>query len=179
VWSSGQSSRLHIQRCGFDSRCYQIFWEVVGLERGSLSLVNTIEELLENKSSGSGKEIRDYGRRESVTLTTWHHLPQKLALTSPTSGGSSVVGMCRFTNPFFFFFTEIHLLAIQGSWCPVQNTNQGLPEALPRQSTYSVQFVARYIATEQHLLCYRKQGTCRGGWPTHLPCSLIRKKKRK
>jgi hypothetical protein len=31
-----------------------IFWEVVGLERGSLSLVSIIEELLEWKSSGSG-----------------------------------------------------------------------------------------------------------------------------
>jgi hypothetical protein len=39
---------------GFDSRRYQIFWEVVGLERGPLSLVRTIEELLEWKSSGSG-----------------------------------------------------------------------------------------------------------------------------
>ena len=32
---------------GFDSRRYQIFWVVVGLERGSLSLVRSIEELLE------------------------------------------------------------------------------------------------------------------------------------
>jgi hypothetical protein len=30
-----------------------IFWEVVGLERGPLSLVSTIEELLGRKSSGS------------------------------------------------------------------------------------------------------------------------------
>ena len=32
---------------GFDSRCYQIFWVVVGLERGPLSLVRSNEELLE------------------------------------------------------------------------------------------------------------------------------------
>jgi hypothetical protein len=32
---------------GFDSLRYQIFWEVVGLERGPLSLVRIIEELLE------------------------------------------------------------------------------------------------------------------------------------
>jgi hypothetical protein len=32
---------------GFDSRRYQIFREVVGLERGPLSLVRIIEELLE------------------------------------------------------------------------------------------------------------------------------------
>jgi hypothetical protein len=43
-----------------DSRRYQIFW-VVCLERGPLSLVSTIEELLERKSSGSGLESREYG----------------------------------------------------------------------------------------------------------------------
>jgi hypothetical protein len=32
---------------GFDFRRYQIFWEVVGLERGPLSLLRIIEELLE------------------------------------------------------------------------------------------------------------------------------------
>ena len=32
---------------GFDSRRYQIFWLVVCLERGPLSLVRSIEELLE------------------------------------------------------------------------------------------------------------------------------------
>jgi hypothetical protein len=37
----------------------------VGLERGPLSLVSTIEELLGRKSSGSGLENRDYGRRDS------------------------------------------------------------------------------------------------------------------
>jgi len=34
---------------GFDPRRYQIFWAVVGLERGPLSLVRSIEELLEWK----------------------------------------------------------------------------------------------------------------------------------
>jgi hypothetical protein len=49
LWSSGESSWLRIQRSRFYSRHYQIFWEVVGLERGPLSLVSTIEELLERK----------------------------------------------------------------------------------------------------------------------------------
>jgi hypothetical protein len=40
----------------------QIFWEVVGLERGPLSLVSTIEELLGRKSSASGLE------RENTTI---------------------------------------------------------------------------------------------------------------
>jgi hypothetical protein len=64
LWSSGQSSCLQIHRSGFDSSNYQIFWEVVGLERGPLSLVSTIEELLERNSSGSGLEIRDYGLKD-------------------------------------------------------------------------------------------------------------------
>jgi hypothetical protein len=32
---------------GFDSRSYQIFWEVLDMKRGPLSLVRIIEELLE------------------------------------------------------------------------------------------------------------------------------------
>jgi hypothetical protein len=49
LWSSGLSSWQHIQRSGFNSRRYQILWEVVGLEPGPLSLVSTIEELLGRK----------------------------------------------------------------------------------------------------------------------------------
>jgi hypothetical protein len=57
LWSNSQSSWIQIQRSGFDSRRYQIFWEVVGLERGPLSLVSAMEELLERKSSWSSIEI--------------------------------------------------------------------------------------------------------------------------
>jgi hypothetical protein len=64
LWSSGQSSWLQIQRCGVHSRRYQIFREVLSLERGPLCLMSTIEELLERKRSGSGLEIREYGRRD-------------------------------------------------------------------------------------------------------------------
>jgi hypothetical protein len=38
----------------------------VGLERGPLSLVSTIEELLERKGSGSGLESREYGSRDPL-----------------------------------------------------------------------------------------------------------------
>jgi hypothetical protein len=38
----------------------------VGLEPGPLSPVSTIEELLEGKSSGTGLENRDYGRRDPL-----------------------------------------------------------------------------------------------------------------
>jgi hypothetical protein len=62
----------------------------VGLERGPLGLVGTIEELLERKSSGSGLEKREYGRRDQSRWSRGSLYPQKLALTLPTSGGHSV-----------------------------------------------------------------------------------------
>jgi hypothetical protein len=46
LWSSGQSSWLQIRRPGFDSRHYHKK-KVVSLERGPLSLVSTIEKLLD------------------------------------------------------------------------------------------------------------------------------------
>jgi hypothetical protein len=81
---------LQIQRSGFDSRSYQIFWEVVGLERGILSLVSTIEELLGRKNSGTGLESRDYDLKEPSRWPRGTPYPQTLAITSLTSGGTSV-----------------------------------------------------------------------------------------
>jgi hypothetical protein len=46
---------------GFDSRRCQTFWEVVGLKRGPLSLVSTIEEVHGRNSCGSGLENQYYG----------------------------------------------------------------------------------------------------------------------
>jgi hypothetical protein len=48
--------------------------------------VSTTEELLGRNSSGSGLEIREYGRRDpgSVTLTTWHPLFAKIVCTNFT-----------------------------------------------------------------------------------------------
>jgi hypothetical protein len=66
------------------------FWKVVGLERGPLSLVSTIEVLLGRKSSGSSLENRDHGRRDPSRWPRDTHYPQKLALTSLTSGGRLV-----------------------------------------------------------------------------------------
>jgi hypothetical protein len=50
----------------------------VGLERDPLRLVSTTEELLERKSSDSGPENRDHGRRGSATLTTRRPLSAKV-----------------------------------------------------------------------------------------------------
>jgi hypothetical protein len=82
-----KSSWLQIQRSWFDSRLYQTFWEIVGLERGPLSLVSTIEELLGRKSRGSGPESPEYAVRirhpDHVAPSiheSWHQLRQQAAV---------------------------------------------------------------------------------------------------
>jgi hypothetical protein len=67
---------------------YPIFWEVVDPERGPLSLVSTIEKLLERKSSGSCLETWKYSRRDPSSWPRDTLYPQKLALTSPTGARS-------------------------------------------------------------------------------------------
>jgi hypothetical protein len=62
----------------------------MGLERGPLSLMSTIEELLDRKGSVSGLENRNYGHRDPPHCSCNTSYLQKLALTSPTSGGHSV-----------------------------------------------------------------------------------------
>jgi hypothetical protein len=62
----------------------------VGLERDPLSLVSTIEEVLDRNSNGSGLENRKYGPGDPLGWPRDTLYPQKLALTSPKSGGRSV-----------------------------------------------------------------------------------------
>jgi hypothetical protein len=62
----------------------------MGLERGTHSLVSTIVELLEWKSSGCGLEKQKYGRRDPSRWPRVTLHPQKLALISPTRGSRSV-----------------------------------------------------------------------------------------
>jgi hypothetical protein len=71
---------------GFDSRCYQIFWEIMVVERSPFSLVRTTAELLEWKRCGSGLENP---RLTAVRIRCASHATpfqsQKLALNSLTS----------------------------------------------------------------------------------------------
>jgi hypothetical protein len=93
---------------GSNWRRYQIIWEVVGLDRDPSSLVSTIEKLHGRKSSGSGLEIREYGRGDSSRWPHGSFHPQKLALTSPTNGGRSV-GIVRSrtkATEFSFFIMQ-------------------------------------------------------------------------
>jgi hypothetical protein len=70
----------------------------VGLERGPLSLVSTIEELLGRKSNGFGLESREYGRRRSVTLTTRHPLSAIFFFLLSVQHGS-FCGLARHVTP--------------------------------------------------------------------------------
>jgi hypothetical protein len=97
LWSSGQSSWLQIQRSSFDSRRYQFFWEVVGLERGPLR--------------GSGLESWKYDCRDPSRWPCGTFYPQNLALNWPTSGGRSV-GIIRSRTQTTDFFSYIILYVI-------------------------------------------------------------------
>jgi hypothetical protein len=70
----------------------------VGLERGPLSLVSTIEELLGRNNSDSGLESREYGHRIPSHCPRGTLYLQKFTLTSPTSGTRSVGIVCSRTK---------------------------------------------------------------------------------
>jgi hypothetical protein len=95
---------------GLDSRHYQIFWEVVGLEQGPLSLVRIIEELLGRNSSSSSLENREYGHGDPLRRPRDTLYPQKLAVTSLTRGGRSVsIGRLRTKATEFVCFVLTHI----------------------------------------------------------------------
>jgi hypothetical protein len=54
------------------------------------------------KRSGSGLENREYGRRDPSRWPSGTLYPQKLAITSPTSGGRSVRSRTQTMELFFF-----------------------------------------------------------------------------
>jgi hypothetical protein len=82
----------------------------VGLERGPLSLMSTTEELLGRKSSGYCLESREYGRTDPLRWPRDALYPQKLTLTSPTRGGSSVGIVRSRTQATEFFCTDQNLV---------------------------------------------------------------------
>jgi hypothetical protein len=62
LWSSGQSSWLHIQRSRVRFPALPYFLRSSGSGTGPLSLMSTTEELLERNRSASGLENGEYGR---------------------------------------------------------------------------------------------------------------------
>jgi hypothetical protein len=70
----------------------------VDLERGPLSLVSPTEELLGRKSSGSGLENREYGRRDPLCWPRNILYPKKVGINFATSGGRSAGIVCSRTK---------------------------------------------------------------------------------
>jgi hypothetical protein len=66
----------------------------VVLERGSLRLVSTTEELFGRNSSCSGLENREHAHWDPSRWSRGTLCPQMLAITSPTSG-DRLVGIVR------------------------------------------------------------------------------------
>jgi hypothetical protein len=139
---------------GFDFRRYQIFREVVGLERSAFSLVSTIEELLGRNSSGSGLENREDGRGDTLRWPRDTLYPQELVLTSPTCGGRSV-GVVRLRTEntefvFVLFCRSCNLLyslssAIRSSCVTFFKCSLMLHYLQPTQSTNSIWMTSLYI----------------------------------
>jgi ribosomal protein L37E len=89
LWSISQSSWLQIRRPGFDSRHYQ-GKKCSGSGTRSIQPREYNWGATRQKRSGSCLENREYGRRDPSRWPRGTLYPQKLSITSPTSGGRSV-----------------------------------------------------------------------------------------
>jgi hypothetical protein len=117
----------------------------VGLERGPLSLVSTIEELLGRKISFSGLESRDYALRDPSRWPRGTLYPQKLALTSLTSGGRSVGIVLLRTQAKEFFFLVFKVFKVVTR------------EVLNAREKTAIEWKSRDIWTVQHELTGRER----------------------
>jgi hypothetical protein len=68
------------------------------------------------KSSGSCLENREYGRRDPSRRPRGILYPQKLAITSPTSGGRSVGIVRSRTRTMEFFYSRIRIQRLEESY---------------------------------------------------------------
>jgi hypothetical protein len=96
----------------------------VGLERGPLSLMSTIEELLGRNSGGSGLETENTAVGINCADYATPSIRKKLSLTSPTSGGRSVGIVCLWTKTTeVFFFCSSLIIISPSQWTPLNFCN--------------------------------------------------------
>jgi hypothetical protein len=90
-----------------------------------ISLVSTIEELPETKSSGSNLGSREHGRRDPSRWPRSTLYPQKLTLTSPTSGSRS--SRSQATEFIFLCFDLCNLLKCVFWKCSQSSNTESKP----------------------------------------------------
>jgi hypothetical protein len=117
-WSSGQSSWLQIQMSRVRFPAQPNFLRNSGF-------MSTIEELLGRNNSGSGLENREYGRGDPLRWPRDTLYPQKLALTSSTSGGRSV-GIVRLRTKATEFFLFIAFMGHIHGRCQAVSWSEGV-----------------------------------------------------
>jgi hypothetical protein len=127
-----------------------------GSGMGSTQPHEIIEELLGKKNSDFGQENRDYGRRDPLRATPLY--PQKLALTSPTSGGRGIVrSRTNATELVSYVFTLCCMLEKRETkkTCTGTRTNESI---IP---FYSYLFKCNtLINSSPHLPSHQSTGAC-------------------
>jgi hypothetical protein len=89
--------------------------------------LSTIEELLGRKTNDFGLENREYGSRDPSRWPRCTLNPERLALTSPTSGSRSVGIVRSWTQATEFFFVEAMDMVLVNRKTP-GNTGQHITE---------------------------------------------------
>jgi hypothetical protein len=173
LWSSAQSSWLQIQGSGFDSRRYQIFWEVVGLERGplSLSLVST----------GGRTDIRErcrkcHGPASTYTTSSAVRVARSVrrnVTTDRSRSTKTLVGTSQINSPASLGFTEQHASPSELHWratlpavfqasTPSADFNYKSPGHRNRPPTSNIKELhitqvvyLQSVSIKVHTLCYR------------------------
>jgi hypothetical protein len=100
LWFNGQNSWLQIQRSRVLFLALPDFVEILGLERGLLSLVRIIEELLEWKSSGS---VSRKSRLTAVGIRYADHATPSIA-----NVGINFADMQRSLGQYSYLRTKSH-----------------------------------------------------------------------